>query len=176
MLLRSKRSKLLVRISLFLLVVGFIGLQLWPTGFDRNNPPVQQEPLWDSPTTRQLAKRACFDCHSNETYWPWYSTIAPMSWMVEQDVAEGRAALNFSEWSAVQAQRIETEEVVELITKDEMPLPYYLSLHPEARLTSVEEGQLTNGLIATLEQAIAFISIASDGGNGQRNNSVKQAP
>jgi hypothetical protein len=99
-----------------------------------------------------------------------------MSWMVEQDIAEGRDALNFSEWSAVQAQRIETEEVVESISKGEMPLPYYLILHPEARLTSVEEGQLTNGLIATLEPSIAFISIASDGGNRQRNNSVKQAP
>ncbi len=71
-------------------------IQLIPV--DKSNPPVVSEPTWDSPQTRALAKDACFDCHSNETVWPWYAKIAPSSWLLAQDVDEGRSALNFSEW------------------------------------------------------------------------------
>src|SRR5690606_30867239 len=81
-------------------LVGFVGvLQLVPYGQARSNPPVIQEPAWDSPRTRELAKRACFDCHSNETRWPWYARIAPMSWVLQRDVEAGRSVMNFSEWT-----------------------------------------------------------------------------
>ena len=62
----------------------------------KTNPPVVSEPKWDSPQTRTLAKRACFDCHSNETVWPWYSNVPPISWLVVSDTVRGRASLNFS--------------------------------------------------------------------------------
>ena len=67
-----------------------------------SNPPVTQEPKWDSARTRQLAADSCFDCHSNLTKWRWYSNVAPMSWLVQSDVDGGRAALNFSEWDKPQ--------------------------------------------------------------------------
>jgi hypothetical protein len=118
-----------------------------------DNPPVEQEPNWDSPETRALAKRACFDCHSNETVWPWYSYVFPMSEMIQQDVKKGREVLNFSEWAADQAETVDTETIVESISTDQMPLPYYLILHPEAQLTDTEQGQLINGLIATTSPA-----------------------
>jgi hypothetical protein len=136
-------------IGLVVIVGGLIAAQFWPSSLNPKNPPVIQEPNWDSPETRALAQRACFDCHSNETVWPWYSRIAPMSWLVEKDIVEGREVLNFSEWP--RDQDVETEEIVELISKDEMPLPYYVILHPEAELNSSEKGQLINGMIATLE-------------------------
>ena len=101
-------------------------------------------------TTRELAKRACFDCHSNETTWPWYTHIAPMSMLIQRDVDEGRKVLNFSEWQASLREEAEIEAMIATISKGQMPLPHYLILHPEARLTDSEKGRLINGLIATL--------------------------
>jgi hypothetical protein len=77
-------------------VLGFLAIQLVPYGRDHTNRPVTGEPKWDSPATRADAVTACFDCHSNQTVWPWYSNIAPMSWLIQHDVDEGRAALNWS--------------------------------------------------------------------------------
>jgi hypothetical protein len=75
-----------------------LAIQLVPYGRDHANPPVVAEPQWDSPKTRELAVRVCFDCHSNETVWPWYSTVAPFSWLIWPDVARERAKGNWSEW------------------------------------------------------------------------------
>lgn len=126
-------------------------IQIIPVG-SRTNPPVIAEPEWDSPATRALAQRACYDCHSNETVWPWYSYVAPVSWMVVKDVIEGRRVLNFSEWTREAQLATEPEEAVELISKNLMPLPYYILLHPKADLTDLEKGQLINGLLFTLTQ------------------------
>ena len=90
--------KKIILIVVIVAVGGFLLIQLVPFGRDHTNPPVVQEPKWDSPATRELAKRACFDCHSNETVWPWYSNIAPVSWLVANDTYEGRDHLNFSDW------------------------------------------------------------------------------
>jgi hypothetical protein len=80
-------------------IVGFLIIAfILPFSYDRQNPPVVQEPSWDSPQTLRLAKRACFDCHSNETVWPWYSYLFPMATLIQRDVDKGREALNFSEW------------------------------------------------------------------------------
>jgi hypothetical protein len=136
---------------LALAILALVVIQFIPTDFSRSNPPVVAEPAWDSPQTRALAVQACYDCHSNETAWPWYSRIAPMSWVVEQDVRAGREALNFSEWTPQAQAELETEEAVELISKGQMPLPYYNILHPAARLSAAEKGQLITGLITTLE-------------------------
>ena len=88
----------LVLIGVAVLAAAFLLIQLVPYGHAHDNPPVAAEPNWDSPQTRELAQRACFDCHSNETTWPWYSNVAPVSWLVQHDVDEGREYLNFSRW------------------------------------------------------------------------------
>jgi hypothetical protein len=72
-------------------------IQFVPYGRNHTNPAVIMEPTWDSPQTRQLAVRACYDCHSNETAWPWYTNVAPVSWLTQHDVDDGRHKLNFSE-------------------------------------------------------------------------------
>ena len=77
------------------------GIQLVPYGHTHTNPPVVQEPAWYSARTRQLFMAACADCHMNETQWPWYSSVAPVSWLVARHVQEGRERLNFSEWSGL---------------------------------------------------------------------------
>lgn len=127
------------------LAVGLLVIQLVPFGRDHDNPPVAAEPSWDSAQTRELAVRACFDCHSNETVWPWYSHVAPISWLVQRDVDEGREELNFSEWNRPQ----EGEEAAETVRDDSMPPRSYLLTHPDARLTETELAALANGLAAT---------------------------
>ncbi len=123
-----------------LAIVGLVvGLQLVPYGRNHSNPPVRQEPQWDSPETRKLAERACFDCHSNEVKWPWYSHVAPVSWLVQHDVDEGREYLNFSEFDRPQK---EAKKAAEELEEGEMPPGIYTPMHPEAVLTPEEKAQL----------------------------------
>ncbi len=135
------------RLRLAALFVGlFLALQLVPYGWRRSNPPVVAEPAWDSPRTRELFFRACADCHSNQTKWPWYSRIAPVSWLVVKDVERGREHLNASEW---QREQKDAREAAEEVREGSMPLPIYLPAHPEARLDAVEKADLIRGLEAT---------------------------
>lgn len=90
----------------------FVVIQFVPYGHDHTNLPVQSEPKWDSPQSRQLAQQACFDCHSNQTVWPWYSYAAPVSWLIERDVEQGRRRLNFAEWNNSRPIRLQTALVV----------------------------------------------------------------
>ena len=134
-------------IALEVIAALFVLIQDVPYGRDHTNPPVTQSVKWDSAETEALAKRACYDCHSNETVWPWYSNVAPVSWLVQHDVEEAREHMNFSEFDREQKHAHEAAEEVE---EGEMPLPIYLPAHPEARLTEVETAQLIAGLKATL--------------------------
>jgi hypothetical protein len=129
-----------------ILVLLIVGAQFVPV--DRSNPPVTRELNWDSIETRQLAQRACFDCHSNETVWPWYAYLAPVSWRLAEHVEHGRGHLNFSEWDSPNEN---FEEIEEVLDDGEMPLWDYLILHGEARLTEQETQMLKEGLQASLE-------------------------
>lgn len=132
-------------------VLGVLLLaQLVPYGRDHANPPVIAEPRWDTAATRALAKRACFDCHSNETRWPWYASVAPMSWLLQAHVDEGRRVLDFSEWTRGYEEAGESGETVRT---GEMPPRSYVLLHPEAKLSDAERRQLAAGLDATLGSA-----------------------
>jgi hypothetical protein len=140
--------KTIARILLILLGL-FILIQLIPYGRNHTNPPVVAEPTWDSPQTRALEARACFDCHSNATIWPWYSNVAPVSWLVQRDVDEGRRHLNFSEWGQ---RHPGINQIEAMINSGRMPPPQFLIMHPEARLTATEKQELIQGLQATLGQ------------------------
>lgn len=194
---KSKRTKkpVLTRKTILIGIASIIGLWLLvsaPAWTMQTNPPVIREPAWDSPQTRALAKRACFDCHSNETRWPLYSRFAPVAYIITDHVVEGRRKLNFSEWgtrrragdqegltemvamilggepseayangkekepSGAEEENGEggetgweaevAEEMIEEIEKGTMPLPDYLSMHPEARLSAKEKQQLIDGI------------------------------
>ena len=134
-----------------LIVVGMLALcclviQITPIGRAHTNPPTLAEPNWDSPRTRELFMRTCGDCHSNETVWPWYSNIAPISWLVQNDVDEGRAYFNVSEWGRAENEAGESAEV---FAEGEMPPPMFLLTHPEARLLPSEKQELIQGLMRT---------------------------
>ncbi len=136
-------KKYLPKILLGLLVI-FVLIQLVPV--DRENPPVVREVNWDSPDTKAIAQRACYDCHSNETTWPWYSYVAPVSWRVAEHVEDGRRHLNFSDWTQPNE---DLDENIEVLEEGEMPLSDYLRLHPEAKLSESEKEQLIAGMRAT---------------------------
>jgi hypothetical protein len=114
-------------------------IQFVPFGHTHTNPPATGEPAWDSPQTRELIHRACFDCHSNESVWPWYSHVAPVSWLVQRDVNDGRSHLNFTEWDHPQKH---AKDVVEQVKEGEMPPWFYLPMHANARLSPDDVSEL----------------------------------
>jgi len=145
----SSLVKRIVLIAAIIVAGGFLLIQLVPYGHNHINPPVVSDPQWDSPQTKELAQRACYDCHSNETVYPWYSNIAPVSWLVQRDAEEGRRFLNFSTWGSGGEGR-EPGEAIEAISEGEMPPPMYLTMHPDAPLTPSEKQALMEGLRATI--------------------------
>ena len=136
------------RIGIAMLLV-LVAIQFVPIGEGISNPPVTQTVKWDSPRTEELARRACYDCHSNETSWPWYAHIAPISWLVAHDVAEGRKHMNFSEWDRPQKN---ADEAAHQLEEGEMPLTIYTILHPSARLEDAAREHLIKGLKKTLSE------------------------
>jgi Haem-binding domain len=107
---------------------------------EHTNPPVTAE-LKASPEVMSVLKRACYDCHSNESKWPWYSNVAPVSWLVVRDVNEGRKELNFSLWESYEAKRKnhKLEEIEGEVTEGGMPMPIYVPMHPEAKLSDADK-------------------------------------
>jgi hypothetical protein len=149
--MKKKNLWTCVMIVVAVLILCPLLLQLVPYGHNHTNPPVISEPKWDGPQTRALAERACFDCHSNLTKWPWYTNIAPVSWLIQRDVDEGRERLNFSDWGAPRrGEGREGNEITRSIEEGEMPPWFYLLPHPDARLTPAEKDQLIQGLQTTV--------------------------
>ncbi|MEW6505181.1 MAG: heme-binding domain-containing protein [Chloroflexota bacterium] len=143
----SSRSPLAIfSIPLLFLAAVFVLIQFLPIGKDHTNPPVVAEPNWDSPQTRETFMQACGDYHSNQTAWPWYSNIAPVSWLISRDVNEGREKLNVSEWGL---RKNEADDVVKVVRNGEMPPWFYLPLHAEARLNADQKQVFLQGLAAT---------------------------
>lgn len=151
-------KKWLKRIGIVIIII-LVGIQLIPVS--RTNPAITREVKWDAPATRTLAQRACFDCHSNETTWPWYGYVAPISWRLADHINEGRDQLNFSAWDQ---PNTELDEVVESVNKNTMPLWDFLLMHPEANLTETEKAALVTGLQATFRQDPPIARAEGEGG------------
>jgi hypothetical protein len=135
--------------KLILVLVGaFLLIQLVPYRVD--NPSTRDEPKWDSPRTRELAQKACYDCHSNETKVLWFEHVAPVKWYVANHVKEGRQSLNFSEWSTNAGG--EAHDAADPLREGSMPPAYYhyLGLHKDSKLTAKEKRELVAGLEKTI--------------------------
>lgn len=133
----------MVRKLLLAGVVVFALLQLVPYGWSHPNPPVTEDAPWPTPRARALAKAACYDCHSNESEWPVYSYVAPMSWLVRRDVENGRDKLNFSTWDRDDG---EARDAAETIEDGSMPPRQYRFVHAGARLSASEKAELVAAL------------------------------
>lgn len=126
------------------LVVLFLLIQLIPYGHDHSNPPVTKAAVFVSPTVRQMVADSCNDCHSNLTKWPWYTNVAPVSWLTVNDVNGGREHMNLSEWNRPQP---ELNDIVEAINSGEMPPLKYRTMpnHSKARLSDQQKKELIAG-------------------------------
>lgn len=135
---------------LIVALVVFVAIQLVPVA--RTNPPALDKVKWDSQQTGDLADRACMNCHSNETRWPWYSYVAPASWLVVLHVDVGRAGFNLSEMNNIPEEKLSNlgESCARRTKNGNMPPKDFLILHPEARLTDAEKQQLEDGFKKSL--------------------------
>jgi hypothetical protein len=124
-------------------------IQLVPYGRDHSNPPVTRAARWPAGPGEEIARRSCYDCHSNLTQWRWYSKVAPVSWLIQHDVEDGRGSLDFSEWDQGQPN---SGEVIDQVSSGEMPPLQYTIVHPSASLSSTDKARLVaalKGLYAT---------------------------
>lgn len=128
---RSTARKILLGAAIFAAL--FVAVQFVPV--DRSNPPVQADVAAPA-RVKEILRRSCYDCHSNETRWPWYSRIAPVSWWVANHVEEGRADLNFSHWPLfdMEARGHFLRDIEKQLVDGSMPPGGYVLGHREARL------------------------------------------
>jgi len=126
------------RILLFVLLGIAVAIQFVPV--QRDNPPVESEIPAPS-LVREILEQSCYDCHSHNTEWPWYSYVAPVSWLIAHDVEEAREHLNMSRWNDYEPakQRELREEMWEEVEEGEMPRWFYIPLHPGAALDETEK-------------------------------------
>jgi hypothetical protein len=121
------------RIFFALLFLAFIGIQF--VEVEQTNPPVYGE-IRTPIDVKTILKKSCYDCHSNSTVWPWYAKVAPVSWIISDDVKEGRKALNFSEWEKLKYSVKEEmiKKIWKVVNNDKMPLVIYTIMHTDAKL------------------------------------------
>ena len=131
--------KRMVLILITVAIMFLLLIQLIPFGHTRSNPPVISEPNWSSPRARALVKEHCFQCHSNETNWTWYSRIAPVSWLIAYGVIEGRKDFNFSDWENNSG---DLDEMIEVIQASKAPPIQFWIFHPNSRLTGQQKQEL----------------------------------
>ncbi len=121
--------------------LALVGIQLIPVTM--NNPPIEED-ISASTDVKAILKRACYDCHSHETVWPGYSRVAPVSWLLAWDVAEGREELNFSRWNRYGEKKRNKmiKEIWEEVEEGEMPPWFYVPLHPDSQLSEQDHAVL----------------------------------
>lgn len=131
-----KRSRILIALAVLVVLIQLIPI-------DRSNPP-ETARLETSQELNNILLRSCFDCHSHQTVWPWYSRIAPVSWLAAYDVYEGRKHLNFSTWGDYSAEKQAKlrKEIRETVSEGEMPPFQYLPTHPQARLSEQDKATI----------------------------------
>ena len=134
-------KKIAIGLTALVVVIQFFRI-------DKTNPVIVQEndfiTITNPPENIQhLLKSACYDCHSNESKYPWYTNIAPISWWVKDHINEGRDELNFSEWGTYKEkrQKHKLKETIEVLEEGEMPLESYLIIHDEAKMTIEQKNE-----------------------------------
>ena len=152
--------KKFIKILVVSIIIIFIGIQFFRP--DRTNPASDKTKdinvvLKTPENIRRMLERSCYDCHSNNTKWPWYTNIAPASWLVASDVHDGRSAMNFSEWGTIEFtdQIDHLNHITKMIKKKAMPLPKYLLLHDEAKLTDADRDLLSGWASSTSDSLMA---------------------
>lgn len=131
------------KVIFYIIVIALIGIQFIKV--ERSNPPVTAD-LNAPAEIKAILKNSCYDCHSNQTKFPWYSSVAPISWMIADHVKEGRAELNFSDWEKLSYQNKSNlkKKIWEEVNNDEMPLSGYTIVHPTAQIDEMKKLAIKN--------------------------------
>ena len=139
----NKRN-ILIALAIILIIMQFFSI-------DKTNPSIDQAKdfltVENTPTeVAQLFKIACYDCHSNETKYPWYTSVAPISWFIKGHIDNGREVLNFSTWSDYNAKQKshKMEEIIEVVDGKEMPMLTYWMIHWDAKISEEQRKQITD--------------------------------
>jgi len=135
--MKNRRTRILIALAGVLVIIQFL-----PPS--RRDNPSARATIEAPPEVMSILRRSCFDCHSHETQWPWYSRVAPISWLVTHDVHEGRGEMNFSTWKDLEPRYRERglDKLLEEVVEGEMPQSRYLWLHPQARIAPEDLEQL----------------------------------
>ncbi len=139
-------------------VVLFVGMQLVPAG--RSNPPIDPAMTFQAkvnvpPYIDRIVRRSCYDCHSHETVWPWYSFVAPVSWLVAGDVKNGRKLLNFSNWTYNTIRTVgRLDQMAQEVDNGDMPLKNYLLMHPNAKLSKADRDTIMSWVEIAREEVM----------------------
>jgi hypothetical protein len=142
---RRRSGKKIALWTILGLIALFALIQLVPYGRNHTNAPATNPFIWDSPTAEAVAKKACYDCHSNDTKWWWAVKIAPFSWLAQHDIDGAKACVDFSAWSGA----LSTVELQSAL-KDGMPPLQFTLIHPNAKLSDAERQTLVRGFEASL--------------------------
>jgi hypothetical protein len=139
----------LLRIFLVVLLIAFIALQFVPNKMPKNEAAGKDDLITSGvmpSTISSILRTSCYDCHSSQTYYPWYSKVAPASWLLAKDIREGRDDLNFSEWGSLSKRRQigNLRKIKEEVTKGDMPLKKYLLIHRDAKLSPEKKAALVS--------------------------------
>jgi Haem-binding domain len=139
-------KKIVLALVVLLVAIQFVPQRVFPT----TNPPIAPANTVEArthaltPPVASILKRACYDCHSSQTVWPWYGKVAPISWLLSHDVSEGRREVNFSDWARFNPQRAarKLDKICEEVESGEMPLWYYRPMHAEAKLSAEDRNAI----------------------------------
>ena len=132
-------KSLLVLMAILLVIIQFIPVKLPSNSTDSRNDLISAEKLVGEVPT--ILRTSCYDCHSNQTHYPWYAHVAPVSWLVSSDVEEGRQKLNLSEWSQYNKRRKISKlgDIKEQVETGEMPMSIYTFIHRKTKLTAEQK-------------------------------------
>ena len=139
----------IVKIIAIILLVAFVGIQFIPTTRNQSDTVPSTDFMLVNNVPETIQKKlqvSCYDCHSNNTQYPWYNKIQPVAWFLEDHIKEGKAELNFNEWDSLSSRRKASKlrSIIKQIENDEMPLDSYTLIHSEATFTEAETEELIN--------------------------------
>lgn len=149
-----------LRYALFALVAGLVVLQFFAADLPRQEPRPSTDLIATNEVPEAIAsilQTSCYDCHSVETRYPWYSHVAPVSWLVAKDVREGREELNFSDWTTLARRKkvSRLEDIKEMVREGDMPLPIYVVIHWDAKLSDEQRKQIANWADSYQDQVLS---------------------
>ena len=134
----------IVKIIALILLVGFVGIQFVPTDLNQSDTVPKTDFLLVNNTQENISallQESCYDCHCNNTEYPWYNKVQPVAWFLEDHINEGKEELNFNEWDAYSNRRKNSKlkSIISQVKDDEMPLASYTLIHKDAKLSNSEK-------------------------------------